>query len=120
MTDIGKRIKNRRIELGMSQDELAEKMGYRSRSTIAKIEKGVNDVVQGNIVKFAEVLQTSIAYLMSWDEEIEEKPVEMAERHFEIMMDEDINEIFEEFKSLDPSKKKIVKDLIHNLAKTEA
>ena len=53
----------------MSQDELAERMGYKSRSTIAKIEKGVNDVVQTNIVKFAEVLNTSIAFLMDWEEE---------------------------------------------------
>ena len=30
MTTIGKKIKNRRIELGMSQDELAEKMGYKN------------------------------------------------------------------------------------------
>ena len=34
------RIKKRREELGMSQDELAQKLGYKSRSTIAKIEKG--------------------------------------------------------------------------------
>lgn len=121
MANIGTRIKDRRIELGMSQDELAEKMGYKSRSTIAKIEKGINDVVQANIVKFAEVLNTSIAYLMGWEEEIEENPVGMAERHFEILMDEDLAEIFEEFKSLDVSQKKLVKDLVHNLAKkTEA
>ena len=118
--DIGTRIKDRRIELGMSQDELAEKMGYKSRSTIAKIEKGVNDVVQSNIVKFAEILNTSIAYLMGWDEDIEEKPVKMAERHFEMIIDEDLAEIFEEFKTLDDTKKKLVKDLVHSLAETEA
>lgn len=52
--------------------------------------------------------------------QIEEKPVEMAERHFEMLMDEDLAEIFEEFKSLDATQKKLVKDLVHNLAKTEA
>lgn len=72
MTNIGTRIKERRIELGMSQDELAEKMGYKSRSTITKIEKGINDVVQSNIVKFSEVLNTSIAYLMGWDNDEED------------------------------------------------
>lgn len=52
---------------------------------------------------------------------IEENPVGMAERHFEILMDEDLAEIFEEFRSLDASQKQLVKDLIHNLAKkTEA
>lgn len=119
MAGIGAKIKNKRLEMGMTQTELAKKMGYKSKSTINKIENGTNDIPQSKIVKFAEVLNTSIAYLMSWDEEIEEKPVEMAERHFEILMDEDINEIFEEFRSLDASKKKIVKDLIHNLAQTE-
>ena len=70
---IGDRIKNRREELGLSQDELAEKMGYKSRSTIAKIEKGVNDVAQKTTVKFAEALNTSVAYLMGWNEEENKK-----------------------------------------------
>jgi transcriptional regulator with XRE-family HTH domain len=53
---------------------------------------------------------------------IENSPVEMAERHFEIIMDEDISEIFDDFRLLDAVQKKIVKDLIHTLAeaKTEA
>lgn len=70
---IGDRIKSRREELGLSQDELAEKMGYKSRSTIAKIEKGVNDVAQKTTVKFAEALNTSVAYLMGWNEEESKK-----------------------------------------------
>ena len=74
----------------------------------------------------AEYLDVSEAWLMGFDvpmerqlAEIEEKPVEMAERHFEMIMDEDLNEIFEEFRSLDAQKKKLVKDLIHSLAKSE-
>jgi transcriptional regulator with XRE-family HTH domain len=51
---------------------------------------------------------------------IESHPVEMAERHFEIIMDEDISEIFDDFKSLDAAQKKIVKDLVHSLAKAKA
>ena len=35
------RIKLRREELGMSQQELAYKLGYKSRSTINKIELGL-------------------------------------------------------------------------------
>lgn len=69
MTNIGNKIKERREALGLSQDELAEMMGYKSRSTIAKIEKGVNDVTQTNIVKFAKVLKTTPAYLMDWEKE---------------------------------------------------
>ena len=35
---VGERIKQRRLELGLSQDELAKKVGYKSRSSINKIE----------------------------------------------------------------------------------
>lgn len=67
MAEIGKRIKNRRLILGMTQEELAQKLGYKNKSTIAKIEAGVNDIVQSKVVEFAEVLQTSVAYLMGWE-----------------------------------------------------
>ena len=56
------------MELGWSQQKLADLMGYTSKSTITKIEKGVSDVGQRNIEKFAEVLGVSIAYLMDWEE----------------------------------------------------
>ena len=61
---IGERIRKRRKELKMSQEELANLMGYTSRSTIAKIESGANDITQSTIVKFADVLNTSIKYLI--------------------------------------------------------
>lgn len=66
---VGNKIRERREELGMAQDELASQMGYKSRSTIAKIEKGVNDVTQTNLLKFAEVLNTTPRYLMGWEDE---------------------------------------------------
>lgn len=116
MTTIGERIKERRIEMGMSQDELAEKMGYKSRSTIAKIEKGINDVVQANIVKFSEVLNTSIAFLMGWDKEIEEKPVETANKLADIYLDIELKEMLEDYFILDEIKKAQAREYIHLLA----
>lgn len=62
------RIRQRRIELNLSQDELATKLGYKSRSTIAKIEAGANDIPQSKIVAFAHALNTTPAYLMGWDD----------------------------------------------------
>ena len=61
------RIKSRREELGMSQLELARKLGYRDRSSIAKIEQGVNDLPQSKIFAFAQALNTTPQYLMGWD-----------------------------------------------------
>lgn len=51
---------------------------------------------------------------------IENSPSEMAERHFEMIMDEDLNEIFDYLKMLDKTKRKIAKRLIRSLAETEA
>ena len=116
---IGQKIKQRRTELGWSQRELSDRMGYNNHSTITRIESGKVDVPQSRIVKFSEVLGVSIAYLMGWEEEIEKDPIGTAERHFEILMDEDISDIFEEFKTLDSTQKKIVKDLVHSLAEAK-
>lgn len=66
--ELGKRVKARREELGITQEELAKKMGYRSRSSINKIELGVNDISQSKIQQLADALQTTPAYLMGWDE----------------------------------------------------
>ena len=66
---IGEKIKTRRKELKLSQRELAAKMGYSHHSTLARIEAGKVDVSQTRIVQFADVLDTSIAYLMDWEED---------------------------------------------------
>ena len=68
MPEIGKRIKIKREELHMTQEELAAKLGYKSKTTIAKIENGTNDIVQSKVVAFASVLNTTPAYLMGWED----------------------------------------------------
>ena len=65
---IGEKIKQKRQELKWSQRELSDKMGYSNHSTIARIESGKVDIPQSRIVQFAEVMGTSVAYLMGWEE----------------------------------------------------
>ncbi len=65
---IGTRIRTRREELSMTQEELAEKMGYKSRSTINKIELGKNDIPQNKIEAFARVLSIPPSLLMGWND----------------------------------------------------
>ena len=67
MLEIYKRIRARREELGISQEELAKRMGYKSRSSINKIEKGENDIPQSKIVAFAQALRTTPEALMGWE-----------------------------------------------------
>ncbi len=66
--ELYQRIKARREELGMSQNELAKRLGYKDRSTIAKIEAGINDITQSKIEAFAKALNTTASDLMGWDE----------------------------------------------------
>ena len=67
------RIRQLRIDAGMSQDDLARAMGYKDRSMITKIELGKVDISQKKILAFAKVLNTTPAYLMGWTDEQEEK-----------------------------------------------
>jgi transcriptional regulator with XRE-family HTH domain len=64
---IGDIIKSRREELGLSQDDLAKKMGYKSRSSINKIENGTTRINQDKIEMFADALDTTPSVLMGWD-----------------------------------------------------
>lgn len=61
---VGTNIKKRRYELQMSQQELADALGYKTRSTIAKIESGENDVSQKKLQKIADALDTTISALI--------------------------------------------------------
>lgn len=66
---IGERIRIAREKKGYSQTELAELLGYKSRSSINKIEKEGRDIPRSIIVKLAKLLDVTPAYLMGWEEE---------------------------------------------------
>lgn len=107
MNEIYKRIKLRREELGLSQEELAVKLGYKNRSSIHKIEMGVNDIPQSKIEAFAKALQTTPAFLMGWNEEKENDKV--------IYISKDKNDVIEVIEELSAADLKIVMDMINRL-----
>ena len=57
-------IRARRVALHMTQQELAARLGYKSTSTIAKIEAGINDIPQSKIKSFANALATTPGALL--------------------------------------------------------
>lgn len=69
MIPLYENIRKRRIELGMSQQDLADKLGYKSRSAINKIELGINDLTQSKIIAFAKALDTTPGELMGLGEQ---------------------------------------------------
>lgn len=75
MNKIYENIKKRRLELNMTQEQLAEKMGYSDKTMISKIEKGQIDISYSKIIAFAEVLKVEPEDLMGWtDQDFAIKP----------------------------------------------
>ena len=101
---IGNRIRCRREALEMSQDELARRLGYKSRTTINKIESGINDIPQSKVFKFADVLQTTPAFLMGLDVEMNI-----------VLKDKDILSIVANLNKLNPEQLASVKQFVNFL-----
>ena len=75
MKSVGERIRKKRESLGMSQEELAKKLGYKSRSSINKIEADARNLTQSKIKSIADALQTTPSYIMGWDEPKDDIPL---------------------------------------------
>ena len=71
---IGEKIARRRTELGMSQMQLAIKTGYKSRSSINKIELGNNDIPRNKIPLFARALNVDTSFFIDEDFDTQEIP----------------------------------------------
>ena len=69
---IAERIRNRRIELGMTQEELAKRVGFKGKASINKIEIAGRGVPQSRVLDFARALELSPAELLGWDAETED------------------------------------------------
>ena len=111
MTEIGKNIAARRKELGMTQEELAQKMGYKSKTTINKIELGKNDIPQSKISMFSKVLGITPGQLMGW-EKVQIKNDVITDIIVRLRTDSEFLETVELLHSLDAEKLKNVKQTL--------
>lgn len=99
---IGKIIAEKRTALGWSQDELAKRMGYTSRSTINKIEMGINSVTTTKAKKFAKVLGFSVCELL------EDSPSESYTLYNQIKEDPRLQDAIQKYYKLDEISKAMV------------
>ena len=67
MLELYKNIRKYRKQMGLTQEELAKRIGYTDRSSIAKIEKGSVDLPQSKISQIAKVFGISSKDLMGND-----------------------------------------------------
>lgn len=108
---IGDRIRSLREERGMSQLELAKRMGFKTKGAISHIENSGNDVTLKNIRKAAEALGVDPNDIMGWGEDepkegfyINQKTAQIAER---IYQDKYLGLVFD---ALDSSSPEDIKD----------
>lgn len=67
---IGERIKQRRKELNLTQQELADRLGYKDRSAVCQVERDKNNsITTDRVIAFADALYCTPAYLMGWKDD---------------------------------------------------
>lgn len=113
-TNIGNRIKERRLELRLTQEELATKLGYKSKSAINKIELGINDISQSKVVRFAEALDTTPADLMGWT--YEQEPEDLADLTAAILQDPQLLAMIGKYRKLSTTNQKAVQAMVDALS----
>lgn len=64
-----KRIYLRREELHISQRQLAEMLGYSTRTYVSRVELGTLPLAKERLQKWADALKTSVAYLLHEQED---------------------------------------------------
>lgn len=113
MMHIGERIKERRTSLGWSQRELAERMGYKNHSVIARIESGKVDLPQSRLEQFASVLGVTHGYLIGLvDASTSEKNDQLAKLIVKMRTDNDFYNTVAALASLNEKQYRGIKDLI--------
>lgn len=91
MADIGRNIMEARKRAGLTQEELATRVGYKTKSAINKIELGIRDLPQKKIVQFAEALGTTPGVLMGWvNEETSKKNDAVVDIVIKLRQDEEL------------------------------
>ena len=96
---IGERIKIMREQLGLTQDELAIRVGYKHKTSVNKIESGERKLMQDKILAFAHALETTPEAIMGWDSEPEPVPSSLS-------VEEEMH--IEKYRALDDHGKKVV------------
>lgn len=110
MANVGKNIAAARKRAGMTQEELASRVGYKTKSAINKIELGIRDLPQKKIAAFADALGVTPGHLMGWDEKPAEELQGLGALAAEVIMDPDAMEMVKEYMALGSSDRAAVRD----------
>lgn len=112
--NVGALIKKARTERGLTQEELAEKVGVK-KSAVAKWENGrVSEIKRSNLKNLAEALGLNPNQLLG---DIERDPVGVAHELADIYLDAELRTMIAEYKTLSDEKQAQVREYVSLLAK---
>ena len=115
---LGQRIRTRREELGMTQTELSQKLGFKSRSSLNKIEMDIHAPKQKMIKAIADALETDVLYILGISEEAERQEKELC-KLFKMCHGSDAFEVVQNFLSLDTTDRQTVSIMIQSMLATD-
>lgn len=111
--DVGTLIKQARMEKGLTQEELADKVGVQ-KSAVAKWENGrVSEIKRTNLKKISEVLGLNPNRLLG---DIESDPIRVADELADIYLDAELRQMISEYQRLDHKKQAQVREYVHLLS----
>lgn len=123
---VAENIKNRRESLGMTQTELAEKMGLKDKSSVCKIESGKLPITLKTVERVAEALNCSERFLMGWDNvpgrEYSEKESTSGRKYYfddetaeiaeEMFQDKNLRALFDAARGTSPQEMRIAAEML--------
>lgn len=112
--NVGALIKKARMDKGLTQEELAEKVGVK-KSAVAKWENGrVSEIKRSNLKNLADALGLNPNQLLG---DIERDPVGVAHELADIYLDTDLRKMIAEYKTLSSEKQAQVREYVSLLSK---
>ena len=119
MKEISDKIKSRRIELDMTQDDLARKIGVKP-PTIFRWETGTTKKISSDKIEaLADALEVSVSYLMGWSDDINGKgnkhDPEVEALLEKIHKDENVRILLDSAVDLTKEDIQFVVNLVHNM-----
>lgn len=109
--ELADKVRRRREELRLTQEELALRMGYKSRVSINKIENG-RPVSQKIIARLADALDVTIPYLMGWDEKPAEELQDMGALAAQVLLDPGALEVMQKYMAMEETDRQAVRDFM--------
>ena len=107
MDKIGERLKQCRKSCGLTQEEVAKRLGLNSRSSVCDYEKRTyKDMTVPNLQRFADLYGVSVAYLLGWEDE---KP-----KDNDIQLSKDEQILLEAYRQDDGTYRKMLEMIIFN------